>query len=65
VYLADRVLVMNRRPATVVADVTIPLGRPRDPSVGETPLFNEICGQLRGMIEHSHRSVRQVAAADA
>ncbi len=58
VYLADRVLVMNRRPATVVADVTIPLARPRNPAIGETKLFNELCGQLRGMIEHSHRAVR-------
>jgi NitT/TauT family transport system ATP-binding protein len=58
VYLADRVLVMNRRPATVVADIAIPLGRPRDPSIVETKLFNELCGELRGMIEHSHRAVR-------
>jgi NitT/TauT family transport system ATP-binding protein len=65
VYLADRVLVMNRRPATVVADVTIDLPRPRDPSIGETPRFNELCGQLRGMIEHSHRSVREDMPADA
>jgi NitT/TauT family transport system ATP-binding protein len=62
VYLADRVLVMNRRPATVVADIAIPLGRPRDPSIGETKLFNELCGELRGMIEHSHRAARNVPA---
>jgi NitT/TauT family transport system ATP-binding protein len=62
VYLADRVLVMNRRPATVVADVAIPLDRPRDPSIGGTKLFNELCGELRGMIEHSHRAVRGVPA---
>ncbi len=65
VYLADRVLVMNRRPATIVADVTIDLPRPRDPSIGETPRFNELCGQLRGMIEHSHRAVREDMPADA
>jgi NitT/TauT family transport system ATP-binding protein len=67
VYLADRVLVMDRRPATVVADVAIPLPRPRDPSMGETKLFNEICAELRGMIEHSHRSarVRQDMPVDA
>jgi NitT/TauT family transport system ATP-binding protein len=65
VYLADRVLVMNRRPATVVADVTIDLPRPRDPSVGETPRFNALCGHLRGMIENSHRSIREDMPADA
>ena len=63
VYLADRVLVMNRRPATVIADVTIPLPRPRDPAVGETRLFNELCGELRGMIVHSHQATRVSAHA--
>jgi NitT/TauT family transport system ATP-binding protein len=52
VLLADRVLVMTRRPATVVADIRVPFGRPRDMSVAETPEFAKLCGQLRGMIEH-------------
>ena len=52
VLLADRVLVMTRRPATVVADVRIPFDRPRDISVGETPEFARLCRELRGMIEH-------------
>jgi NitT/TauT family transport system ATP-binding protein len=63
VYLADRVLVMNRRPATVVADIAVPLPRPRDPSVGETKIFNQLCSELRGMIEHSHRAARTPAHA--
>ena len=58
VYLSDRVLVMNRRPATVIADVTIPLPRPRDPSVEDSPEFAELCARLRGMVEHSHRAPR-------
>ncbi len=61
VYLSDRVLVMNRRPATVIADVTIPLPRPRDPSIEDSPEFAEICAQLRGMVEHSHRAPRRPA----
>ena len=52
VLLADRVLVMTRRPATVVADIRIPFGRPRDISVIETPEFTRLCSDLRGMIEH-------------
>jgi NitT/TauT family transport system ATP-binding protein len=52
VLLADRVLVMTRRPATVVADIRVPFGRPRDMSVAETPEFARLCRQLRGMIEH-------------
>ena len=51
VYLSDRVLVMTRRPATVVADIKIPFQRPRSRSIGETPEFNEICAQLRAMID--------------
>lgn len=61
VYLADRVLVMGRRPSTVIADVAIPIARPRVPGVGETPVFNEICAHLRGMVERSHRVARRVA----
>jgi len=62
VYLADRILVMHRRPATVVADIKVPIPRPRDPSAGETKIFNELCAELRGMIEHSHRAVRKATA---
>ncbi len=51
VYLSDRVLVMTRRPATVVADIKIPFPRPRSRTIGETPEFNEICARLRGMID--------------
>jgi NitT/TauT family transport system ATP-binding protein len=54
VMLADRVLVMTRRPATIVEDLTIPFARPRDMTIGESREFNEICGHLRERIEHSH-----------
>jgi NitT/TauT family transport system ATP-binding protein len=53
VLLSDRVLVMTRRPAVVVADVPIPFGRPRDGAVQDSQEFNAICARLRGMIEHS------------
>jgi NitT/TauT family transport system ATP-binding protein len=56
VMLADRVLVMSRRPATIIEDLTIPFARPRDMSIGETPEFNEICRGLRVRIEESHYS---------
>jgi NitT/TauT family transport system ATP-binding protein len=58
VYLADRVLVMTRRPATVVADIRIPFGRPRDNSVGGRAEFNDICAELRSMIEHKQAPSR-------
>ena len=52
VLLADRVLVMTRRPATIVSDIRVPFGRPRDISVTEMPEFTRLCSELRGMIEH-------------
>jgi NitT/TauT family transport system ATP-binding protein len=58
VFLADRVLVMTRRPATIVEDLTIPFARPRPISIGESREFNEICGHLRERIEESHRRER-------
>ncbi|WP_291296691.1 ABC transporter ATP-binding protein [Elioraea sp.] len=54
VFLSDRVLVMAKRPSTVVADVTIPFPRPRDMSIQEDPEFNRICGELRARIEEGY-----------
>jgi NitT/TauT family transport system ATP-binding protein len=54
VYLSDRVLVMAKRPSTVVADVTIPFPRPRDMSIQEDPAFNRICAELRAHIEDGY-----------
>ena len=52
VYLADRVLVMSRRPGRIIEDIRIPFSRPRGLEIGETVEFNEICGHLRGKIQH-------------
>ncbi len=59
VFLADRVLVMTRRPATVVEDLAIPFARPRSMAIGESREFNEICGHLRQRIEDSYAGARQ------
>jgi NitT/TauT family transport system ATP-binding protein len=58
VFLADRVLVMTRRPSKIVEDLTIPFPRPRSLDIGETREFNEICRHLRAQIEDSHRAGR-------
>ena len=63
VYLADRVVVMTRRPGTIIEDLKIPFARPRDRSIGETPEFNEICGYLRSLIERKQE--RPVARREA
>ena len=58
VFLADRVLVMTRRPAMIVEDLAIPFARPRSLSIGESREFNEICGHLRARIEEGHQHER-------
>jgi NitT/TauT family transport system ATP-binding protein len=52
VYLSDRVLVMSQRPGRIVADVRIPFARPRGLEIEESAEFNDICGYLRGKIQH-------------
>jgi NitT/TauT family transport system ATP-binding protein len=58
VLLADRVLVMTRRPATIVEDLTVPFARPRSMALGENGEFNEICRHLRERIEDGHGRAR-------
>ena len=53
-FLSDRVLVMGRRPATVIAGVAIALPRPRDIAIMESERFNSYVRQLRQAIEASH-----------
>jgi NitT/TauT family transport system ATP-binding protein len=54
VLLSDRVLVMGRRPATIVDEVVIPLPRPRQIAMTEDENFNHLVRRLRGAIEASH-----------
>jgi NitT/TauT family transport system ATP-binding protein len=62
VLLSDRVLVMRRRPCTIVADVPVPFPRPRRMDLVDTPEFTALCARLRGHIE-SGSAVRPEAEA--
>ncbi len=42
IYLADRIYVLCARPGTIIEDVPVPLGRPRDPSMKQTSEFHEL-----------------------
>jgi NitT/TauT family transport system ATP-binding protein len=55
-FLSDRVLVMGRRPATIVAEVPIDLPRPRHIAITEEEHFNRYARQLRTAIETGHAS---------
>lgn len=42
VYLADRVVIMSASPGSIIADIPVPLDRPRAPEVATDPAFVEI-----------------------
>ncbi|MBM4074192.1 MAG: ABC transporter ATP-binding protein, partial [Planctomycetes bacterium] len=46
VFMAQRVLVMSRRPGTILSDVAIPFDYPREPALRVDPRFASLCGQL-------------------
>ena len=46
-FLADRVLVLSPRPASVLQDFSIPLPRPRSESTLQSTIFTEISHRLR------------------
>ncbi len=54
VLLSDRVLVMGRRPATMIDEVAIALPRPRQIAMTEESEFNRYGRYLRKAIEASH-----------
>lgn len=53
IFLSDRILVMGRRPSTIIEDVEVPFRRPRDPSIEADPRFNELYLHLKASIHRS------------
>ena len=51
VFLADRVLVISRRPGRLIDDVAIELARPRSLDVMTTPRFGGFVQRIRGGLE--------------
>jgi ABC-type nitrate/sulfonate/bicarbonate transport system ATPase subunit len=41
-YLADRVYILSARPGTIIEDMPVPFGRPRDPSVKQRSEFHDL-----------------------
>jgi ABC-type nitrate/sulfonate/bicarbonate transport system ATPase subunit len=42
IYLADRIFIFSARPGTIVEDIPVPFGRPRDPAVRQTVEFHDM-----------------------
>jgi len=42
IYLADHIFVLCARPGTIIEDVPVPFGRPRDPSVKQRTEFHDL-----------------------
>jgi NitT/TauT family transport system ATP-binding protein len=42
IYLADRIFILCARPGTIVEDIPVPFGRPRDPAVRQMAEFHEM-----------------------
>lgn len=51
--LADRVLVMSRRPGQIIADVPVTIRRPRQPEDAFSPEFSEIAREIRAAINRA------------
>lgn len=54
VLMADRVLVLSRRPGSIRLDLHIPLERPRSLEMMHTPEFGQLVDQVRSSIELGH-----------
>jgi len=42
IYLADRIFILSARPGTIVEDVPVSFGRPRDPAMKQKKEFHEL-----------------------
>ncbi|MBZ5562974.1 MAG: ABC transporter ATP-binding protein [Acidobacteriia bacterium] len=42
IYLADRIFILSARPGTIVEDVPVPFGRPREPAMKQRQDFHEL-----------------------
>jgi NitT/TauT family transport system ATP-binding protein len=51
IYLSDRVVVLSARPGRIVADIAVPLGRPREKHVITEPEFVQLKATVLDALE--------------
>jgi ABC-type nitrate/sulfonate/bicarbonate transport system ATPase subunit len=51
IFLSDRVLVMSPRPGRIIADITNPLERPREPDVLTDPIFVDLKREILRLLQ--------------
>jgi NitT/TauT family transport system ATP-binding protein len=61
VLLSDRVIVFSDRPAKVIADIKIDLGRPRGPDVRESRRFTELVATIWKLIHQTAEARKAIA----
>ena len=54
-YLSDRIVVMGPRPATIKEVISVPLPRPRHPSMMRAPEFHELTDRLSSLLFEDDR----------
>jgi len=53
IYLADHIYVLCARPGTIMEDVPVPFGRPRDPSMKQSQEFHELQQHVLGCLRRA------------
>ncbi len=53
-FLSDRILVLSQRPARIMADITVPLGRPCSDESTTEPAFVDIKRRCLALLRESH-----------
>jgi NitT/TauT family transport system ATP-binding protein len=53
VFLSQRVLVMSKRPGTILTEISIPFPYPREPGLRATGEFAALCGDLSRQIREA------------
>jgi ABC-type nitrate/sulfonate/bicarbonate transport system ATPase subunit len=53
IYLGDRLFILSARPGTIVEDVPIPFGRPRDPAIKQSKEFQDLVHYALGCLRRA------------